>query len=147
MASRSELMSRIRGTNTSPERVLRAALWRNGLRYRLHAKTPVGRPDVVFPGRKVAVFIDGCFWHGCPEHYRAATRNAEFWRDKIEGNKNRDVETTEALRSAGWAVIRVWEHEAPESAAELIAHEVQARRAEARSKPTGVDAPARGDGH
>ncbi|WP_134653705.1 DNA mismatch endonuclease Vsr [Streptomyces sp. H23] len=139
-----------RGKDTGPELALRRLLYRRGLRYRVDTR-PIPeirrRADLVFSGPRVAVFVDGCFWHGCPEHYRAATRNAEFWRDKIEGNKSRDVETTEALRSAGWVVIRVWEHEAPESAAELIAHEVQARRAKARSTPTGVDAPARGDVH
>ena len=64
--SRSEQMARICGAHTRPEVLLRAALWGHGLRYRLHAKTPVGRPDILFPGSKVAVFIDGCFWHGCP---------------------------------------------------------------------------------
>lgn len=139
-----------RGKDTSPELALRRLLYRRGLRYRVDTR-PIPeirrRADLVFSGARVAVFVDGCFWHGCPEHYRPATRNAEFWRDKIEGNRNRDVETTEALRIAGWAVIRVWEHDAPESAAELIAHEVQARRVGARSTPTGGHALARGNGH
>lgn len=120
-----------RGKDTGPELALRKSLYRRGLRYRVDTRPIPGirrRADLVFPGVRVAVFVDGCFWHGCPEHYRPATRNAEFWRDKIEGNKSRDAETTEALRSAGWTVIRVWEHEALESAADLIAHEVEVRR-------------------
>ncbi|MFI0908939.1 very short patch repair endonuclease [Streptomyces abikoensis] len=129
-----------RGKDTGPELALRKLLYRRGLRYRVDAR-PISeirrRADVVFPGARVAVFVDGCFWHGCPEHYRPSTRNAEFWRDKIEGNRIRDIETTKTLRSAGWAVIRVWEHEAPESAAELIAHEVQARRSGARPPADG----------
>ncbi|MFD6876719.1 MULTISPECIES: very short patch repair endonuclease [unclassified Streptomyces] len=129
-----------RGKDTGPELALRRLLYRRGLRYRVDAR-PVPeirrRADLVFPGTRVAVFVDGCYWHGCPEHYRPATRNAEFWRDKIDGNRNRDIETNEALRSAGWTVIRVWEHEAPESAAELIAQRVQARRAAGGANPMG----------
>ncbi|MFG2182101.1 very short patch repair endonuclease [Streptomyces abikoensis] len=138
-ASVRAVMRANRGKDTGPELALRKLLYQRGLRYRVDAR-PIPeirrRADLVFPGARVAVFVDGCFWHGCPEHYRPATRNAEFWRDKIEGNRIRDVETTKALRSVGWAVIRVWEHEVPESAAELIAHEVQARRTGARS-PAG----------
>jgi DNA mismatch endonuclease (patch repair protein) len=72
--------------------------------------------------------VDGCFWHGCPEHYRPATKNAEFWRDKIQGNRDRDRETNEVLGKAGWTVIRVWEHEDAEAAAGLVAETVQALR-------------------
>ncbi|MCF2435237.1 very short patch repair endonuclease [Streptomyces thinghirensis] len=86
----------------------------------------------------MAVFVDGCFWHGCPEHYRPATRNAEFWQEKIEGNRSRDRETNEIFRAAGWSVIRVWEHEAPETAAELVSREVRARRSGSRSSPSLV---------
>ncbi|MFJ3505291.1 very short patch repair endonuclease [Streptomyces sp. NPDC090135] len=120
-----------RGKDTGPELALRRLLYASGLRYRVDAR-PVPeirrRADLVFPGVRVAVFVDGCFWHGCPEHYRPATRNAEFWRKKIEGNKGRDSETNEILRSAGWSVIRVWEHQAPEAAAELVSEEVRTRR-------------------
>src|SRR5689334_1387580 len=98
-------MSRIRGSNTSPERLLRLALWRRGYRYRLHARTPVGAPDIVFGRRKVAVFVDGCFWHGCPEHYvRPRTRNA-FWDAKLDENFKRDRRQTLALIQAGWRVL------------------------------------------
>ncbi|MCB9765252.1 MAG: very short patch repair endonuclease [Alphaproteobacteria bacterium] len=108
--TRSEQMSRIRGKNTQPELRLRRALWSAGLRYRLHHRTPAGRPDVVFPGRKVAVFIDGCFWHGCPLHYvRPGTREA-FWAEKLKANVDRDRRQTLALEEAGWRVVRLWEH-------------------------------------
>ncbi|MYR49310.1 DNA mismatch endonuclease Vsr [Streptomyces sp. SID4928] len=120
-----------RRKDTGPELALRRLLHASGLRYRVDAR-PVPevrrRADLVFPGARVAVFVDGCFWHGCPEHYRPATRNAEFWREKIEGNRNRDRETNETLRAAGWSVVRVWEHEAPETAAELVSREVRAQR-------------------
>ncbi|QSQ13897.1 very short patch repair endonuclease [Myxococcus landrumensis] len=118
--SRSEQMSRIRSRDTSPERILRSALWRAGLRFRLHARTPHGRPDVVFPGPRVAVFIDGCFWHGCPEHYvRPRTRN-NFWSSKLRGNVERDRRQTLLLEETGWRVFRFWEHEIFESREELV---------------------------
>jgi DNA mismatch endonuclease, patch repair protein len=109
--TRSEQMARIRSRNTRPEVLLGSLLWRGGARYRKHAVTPVGRPDFVFAGRKLAVFVDGCQWHGCPEHYvRPRTRNA-FWDRKLDENVARDVRQTRELETAGWRVIRVWEHD------------------------------------
>lgn len=107
---RSKNMSRIRGSDTGPEVRLRRALWQEGLRYRLKSKLP-GKPDLVFPSSRVTVFVDGCFWHGCPEHAVKPETNTGFWVEKIDKNKARDVEVTEQLESAGWTVIRVWEHE------------------------------------
>ena len=69
-----------------------------------------GRPDFVFPRQKVAVFVDGCFWHGCPRHYNVPANNAGFWRRKLEANRARDRLVTRMLRRAGWIVVRVWEH-------------------------------------
>ncbi|MFC1680354.1 very short patch repair endonuclease [Pseudomonadota bacterium] len=109
-AQRSWCMSRIRGQNTGPELILRKALWRRGLRYRLKNRLP-GRPDVIFPGRRIAVFVDGCFWHGCMEHGVAPKNNAEFWKKKLKGNKVRDAEVNAQLEELGWTVIRIWEHE------------------------------------
>ena len=109
--SRSEQMSRIRGKNTEPELVLRRMLWHQGLRYRLHARTAAGRPDLVFPGPKVAVFIDGCFWHGCPDHYVRPRSSSEFWAGKLGENVRRDIAQTRQLEDLGWRVCRVWEHE------------------------------------
>jgi DNA mismatch endonuclease, patch repair protein len=109
--SRSEQMARIRSRNTRPEVLLGSLLWRGGARYRKHAVTPVGRPDFVFVGKRLAVFVDGCQWHGCPEHYvRPRTRN-DFWGRKLDENVARDVRQTIGLESAGWRVIRIWEHE------------------------------------
>jgi DNA mismatch endonuclease, patch repair protein len=113
--TRPEQMSRIRGKNTSPERRLRSALWRAGLRYRIHAKTPFGQPDVVFPKRAVAVFIDGCFWHGCPQHYVRPRSHTGHWENKLRENVERDRQQTLTLESLGWRVFRIWEHEVYES--------------------------------
>lgn len=108
--TRSEVMSRIRGTNTGPEVALRHALWSMGFRYRLKAPLP-GRPDIVFPRHRVAVFVDGCFWHGCRLHYTAPTNNHEFWAAKLVENRTRDVRVAAALKARGWQVIRLWEHD------------------------------------
>lgn len=109
--SRSEQMSRIHGENTSPERLLCAALSQRGLAFEANARTPVGRPDVVIPATKVAVFIDGCFWHGCPEHYVRPRTRTGFWSAKLIENTTRDRRQTAALELQGWRVVRVWEHE------------------------------------
>ncbi len=104
-------MSRIRGRNTSPELLLRQALTRAGLRYRIHYATPAGRVDVAFPREKLAIEVDGCFWHGCPEHYVRPRGRASFWAEKLTANVERDRAQTLALLAAGWRVLRYWEHE------------------------------------
>ena len=112
-----------RSKNTTPEMKLRSLLHRRGLRYRVDAPpTPERRrrADVVFPRERVAVFVDGCFWHGCSEHYRPSTRNIAFWEEKLATNRSRDAQTNEALDAAGWTVIRVWEHEDMSEAADKI---------------------------
>ena len=108
---RSEQMSRIRAQHTEPEVLLRKALWACGLRYRLHVKTPAGKPDIVFPRARIAIFIDGCFWHGCPEHYVRPRSRTEFWSDKLRENVLRDIRQTRNLEGLGWRLFRVWEHE------------------------------------
>ncbi|MGW4112637.1 very short patch repair endonuclease [Actinosynnema sp. NPDC004786] len=103
-----------RGRDTTPELRLRAALHAHGLRYRVSVRPlPELRrtADVVFTRERLAVFVDGCFWHGCPEHYRPAKKNSEFWGTKILDNQRRDAETNQALIERGWTVIRCWEHE------------------------------------
>lgn len=108
-------MARIRGRDTTPEIVLRKGLWASGLRYRTNAITPGGRADIAISGQRFAVFIDGCFWHGCPEHYaRPRTRNA-FWDRKLRDNVDRDRRQTRILLEAGWTVVRLWEHEVREA--------------------------------
>lgn len=108
--TRSEQMSRIRGRDTSPELLLRDALVAAGFHPEQHVRTPVGRPDVVFPSACVAVFIDGCEWHGCPDHYVRPRTRPEFWGPKLRGNVVRDRKQTLALEELGWRVVRAWEH-------------------------------------
>jgi DNA mismatch endonuclease (patch repair protein) len=103
-------MSRIRGTNTKPEKLLRSALHATGLRFRLHRRDLPGRPDIVFVRQNAVVFVHGCFWHdhGCSYSKLPATREA-FWKAKLAGNKLRDQRAIQDLRNAGWRVIVVWE--------------------------------------
>lgn len=114
-----------RGRDTAPEIAVRRLLHAAGLRYRVnHRPLPALRrtADIVFTRRKVAVFIDGCFWHSCPEHATVPKANAEFWREKLQRNRERDRETDQCLRAAGWAVLRFWEHEdANDVAAHVLA--------------------------
>lgn len=107
---RARCMSHNRSTDTSPELKLRRQLWRRGYRYRVHARIR-GRPDLVFKRKKVAVFVDGCFWHGCQQHKNPPRTNAAFWKTKIQGNVQRDHKITKELTDAGWVVLRFWEHE------------------------------------
>ncbi|WP_318295314.1 very short patch repair endonuclease [Streptomyces griseoaurantiacus] len=125
-------MAANKGRDTKPEKLLRSALHRQGLRYRVGARPLPGlrrTADVVFRKDRVAVFVDGCYWHGCPEHHRPAKKGAAFWQEKIAGNRARDADTNEKLRDAGWLVIRVWEHEDPEAAAQEVVKAVRRRRA------------------
>ncbi len=129
---RSHCMSAIRGKDTKPEILLRKALWNRGYRYRLKNRLP-GRPDIVFPTERVAVFVDGCFWHGCPEHYRKPATNAGFWREKIRKNTQRDKEVNALLKSEGWKVLRIWEHavrDNPEACARQVIRALEAKRAQ-----------------
>ncbi|MFD3727872.1 very short patch repair endonuclease [Streptomyces sp. NPDC058671] len=117
------VMTANKGKDTKPELLLRSALHRRGLRYRVGIRPlPNLRrtADVVFPKAKVAVFVDGCFWHGCPQHYRPAKKQGQKWQEKIQANRERDATTNIALKEAGWAVVRVWEHEEVDDAAERI---------------------------
>lgn len=109
--TRSEQMARIRGRDTQPERRLRSLLWARGFRYRLHARRLPGRPDLVFPARKTVVFVDGCFWHGCPEHYVRPRSRTAFWARKLRENVSRDRAHCLSLEAMGWKVLRVWEHD------------------------------------
>lgn len=109
-ASRSEQMSRVKSSGTAIELVLRRALWRMGLRYRVRSRVR-GRPDLVFHAARVVLFVDGCFWHSCPIHCRMPRANQQYWREKLSGNAARDLATRDALSAEGWLVLRVWEHE------------------------------------
>lgn len=120
-----------RGLDTRPEVALRSALHRRGLRF-FKARRPapeVGcRADVIFPAARVAVFVDGCFWHRCPEHGVSPTSNTTYWRAKLDRNVARDRKNDAALAAAGWRVVRIWEHEDPDAAAAAIAHLVHGSR-------------------
>lgn len=110
-ATRSRMMSGIRGKNTRPEILLRRALTAVGVRYRIHPRNVPGRPDVAFTGARLAVLVQGCFWHGCPKHYRApATRN-QFWAAKLAANRARDDRVKRELRKQGWRSLWLWEHQ------------------------------------
>lgn len=121
-------MTRQGRRDTHPEVMLRRELWRRGLRYRVDAPPIVGmrrRADLLFLRARVAVFVDGCFWHSCPEHGTAPRANAIWWRDKLKANARRDRDTDQRLAEAGWTSIRVWEHEAPAAAADRIERAVR----------------------
>lgn len=131
-------LSRMRAAkpiDTAPEMALRSAIHRRGFRYRVDTK-PLKelnrRADIVFRPTKVAVFVDGCFWHGCPIHATQSKANAEFWQAKIQQNQDRDLDTNRRLEEAGWKVIRVWEHENPEDTAEMICAIIRERRNESK---------------
>lgn len=125
-------MSKQRSRDTDPERAIRSRLHAVGFRYRVHRRPVDGvrrEADIVFGSAKVAVFVDGCFWHGCPEHGTWPANNADWWRAKIEGNQERDRDTDDRLAKAGWMVVRVWEHEDPDTAVGRIIEVVEPRRA------------------
>ena len=107
------------GGNTAPERLLRSALRRAGLKFRREGQVIPNlrcKADVVFPAERVCVFVDGCFWHGCQLHFSVPKTHSSWWREKVEDNRRRDRRNTGRLRAAGWKVIRVWEHAiAPDS--------------------------------
>jgi DNA mismatch endonuclease (patch repair protein) len=107
---RSRCMSKVKNKNTSLEVKFRKVLWARGFRYRLGRKL-LGKPDLVFVSAKVAVFIDGCFWHACPVHGQEPKSNAGFWSEKLAKNRLRDETVNAGLGELGWTVVRFWEHE------------------------------------
>ena len=113
-----------RRRDSSPEMALRRCLHRTGLRYRVDWRIDTGgiwvRPDVVFTRRRVAVFVDGCYWHACPQHGRVPKTNKGYWAAKFRRNRERDERQTAALEEDGWQVVRIWEHVAPEDAAAAV---------------------------
>jgi DNA mismatch endonuclease (patch repair protein) len=124
-------MQKQRRAETTCEASLRAALRAFGLRYRKNCRAEATfrrHADVVFARERVAVFVDGCFWHGCPRHHRVPKANQAWWAAKIERNRTRDADTSARLRDYGWRVIRVWEHADMMAAALRVARAVEARR-------------------
>ncbi|MGQ4717818.1 very short patch repair endonuclease [Streptomyces anulatus] len=130
-AARRRNMQAIRSRDTKPERLIRRLVHANGLRYRVAARPlPDLRrtADMVFGPAKVAVFIDGCYWHGCPEHYVSPKTNPGYWSEKVARNVARDRDTDERLSAAGWLVLRFWEHQSSDACALSIISAVRERR-------------------
>jgi DNA mismatch endonuclease, patch repair protein len=136
-------MSRQRRRDTGPELALRRALHRRGLRFRVNVLLPIDgvrrTADLFFSKPKVAVMVDSCFWHACPTHGSLPRSNATWWQAKLAANVLRDADTDRRLKEAGWAVIRVWEHEAVEAAADRI--ELAVVSLPARGRPPQAAAP------
>ena len=132
-----------RRRDSLPEIALRRTLHRAGRRYRVDfpiripGRKPI-RPDIVFTAARVAVFVDGCFWHGCPEHGTRPRSNTAYWTAKLEINRRRDGEQTSALEAEGWTVIRVWEHEEAAEAAERVTAAIDGYAASATGAPTST---------
>ncbi len=108
---RSEVMSKIRGKNTKPEKLLRTSLHQRGFRFRIHRKDLPGKPDIIFPKQRIAIFVHGCFWHfhqECNEG-RIPSSNSEFWKEKLLKNVSKDAQHIKALESLGWTVLVIWE--------------------------------------
>lgn len=124
-------MQAVRRRDTEPERALRSELFRRGLRYRVDVR-PLPelrrRADIVFTRAKVAVFVDGCFWHGCTQHRPLPRANADYWKTKIERNRARDADTDSALSKHGWIVLRCWEHQDAAEVANEVEDAVARRR-------------------
>jgi len=118
--TRSQVMSRIKGTGTKPEELLRKALWSAGYRYKRDGRVGRIRPDVVLSKQRVAIFVDGCFWHGCPEHYVRPRSGNGFWASKLVENVERDIVQTAKLEAEGWRVVRFWEHAVFTSIGDLV---------------------------
>jgi DNA mismatch endonuclease, patch repair protein len=119
----SERMSRVRRRDTAPELELRSELHRRGLRYRVDRRPLQGVPsraDLVFGPARVAVYVDGCFWHSCPEHGTMPRSNEAFWQDKLARNRERDAAVNALLAESGWTVVRIWEHEGIAAAADRV---------------------------
>ena len=116
----SQQMSRMPTKDSKPEIKLRKALYSEGLRYRIHRKDLPGKPDISFGPAKVAVFVDGCYWHNCPEHGTIPKNNREWWQDKFRRNRERDRRNDTKLLEMGWLPVHIWEHEDPNEAAVRI---------------------------
>jgi DNA mismatch endonuclease (patch repair protein) len=143
-AAVSRKFSRQRSYNTAPEIVLRKALHRRGLRYRLHQRPVISlrrTADIVFPKAKLAVEVRGCFWHACPQHRTVPQANHDWWAQKLAHNQERDNESDRIWRASGWEVVIVWEHDDPEKAADQVALLVSRRRL-AMLRSTSTRSPA-----
>ena len=103
-------MSRVGGKDTRIEMILRRLLWKEGFRYRKNKRIGKVRVDLAFLGKRLAVFVDGCFWHGCPKHYTVPDSNTAYWKQKMKENRERDKRQTDELEKTDWTVLRFWGH-------------------------------------
>ena len=120
---RSKVMSSIRSKNTKPELAVRKIIWSKGKRYRVHDRTVFGTPDISHKGKKLAVFIDGCFWHGCKKCCNVPQTNTTFWRHKISANRKRREKVVSKLKLDGWKMMAFWEHEVKANP-DQVAHKI-----------------------
>ena len=124
-----------RSRDTKPEMAVRSAVHRRGIRFRVSARPQpelARTADLVLRKTRIAVFVDGCYWHGCPDHHTQPATNSQYWADKIARNIERDSETTAYLQHAGWTVLRFWEHEDPEAVADQVQEAVHSALASPR---------------
>ena len=121
---RSRIMSSIGSKDTGPEMVVRRTLWASGFRYRVHNRSVLGTPDISNKKRRLAIFVDGCFWHGCSMCYKEPKTNVDFWREKIRRNRARREAVCKGLEEQGYRVVEIWEHEVNDS--EIIVGRVSA---------------------
>jgi DNA mismatch endonuclease (patch repair protein) len=129
-AASRKVMQGNRSRDTSPELAVRRRLHADGLRFRVAQRPELGlnrTADIVFTKQRIAVFIDGCYWHACPEHRTVARANASYWSEKLARNVARDADTTSQLQDAGWTVLRFWEHEDPDAVAAIVAAAVRSQ--------------------
>lgn len=117
---RSEIMSSIGSEDTDIEKTVRRLLWHDGYRYRTNVRDVPGTPDICHKGNKIAVFLDGCFWHGCPECDESPEKNSEFWQNKFEENQRKREEVKKELSSKGWNILEFWGHEIKENPREVV---------------------------
>jgi DNA mismatch endonuclease (patch repair protein) len=135
-------MSNARRRDTAPEIALRRELHARGLRYRVAYPVPGQRRrtiDIAFTRAKVAVMVDGCFWHGCPDHGTRPKANSAWWREKLAANAARDTDTNRVLQELGWRVVRIWEHERPASAADAVVKAVRTAQLPSDCAPVSLD--------
>lgn len=117
---RSKVMASIRGKNTKPELIIRKRIWAAGKRYRIHDRSVSGIPDISNKRKKVAIFIDGCFWHGCNECYKEPLTNTLYWQSKILRNKERRTRVVEELRIKNWTILEFWEHQVIQDPSSIV---------------------------
>lgn len=130
--TRSEIMQRVKGKDSVAECAIRRALHSEGLRFRLHRRIEGIAVDISFPSSRVAVLVDGCFWHGCPKHATFPKSNQAYWLPKLAENKTRDVRQSKLLRGAGWRLFRIWEHDCVPPTPSILHRIVRACRSQVR---------------